>query len=58
MLEESSASSSDKSAHESELKNRRKQARGKITRAIKRLNDAMAKEDTNIRRFEKEIEQL
>ena len=52
MPEESSASSSDKTTDQSELKNKRKQARGKKTRAIKRLNDAMAKEDTNFRRFE------
>ena len=56
MPEESSASSSSNS--ESELKNKRKQARGRVTRAIKRLNEAIAKEDKNFRRFEKEIEQL
>ena len=56
MPEESSASSSSNS--KSELKNKRKQARGRVTRAIKRLNEAIAKEDKNFRRFEKEIEQL
>ena len=56
MPEESSASSSSNS--ESELKNKRKQARGRVTRAIKRLNEAIAKEDKNFRRFEKEIKQL
>ena len=56
MPEESSASSSSNS--KSELKNKRKQARGRVTRAIKRLNEAIAKEDKNFRHFEKEIEQL
>ena len=56
MTKESSASSSSNS--ESELKNKRKQARGRVTCTIKRLNEAIAKEDKNFRRFEKEIEQL
>lgn len=36
----------------------RKQVRGKITRSIKRLNEGVSKEDRNLRRFEKELEQL
>ena len=54
----SETSSSDNTVNEAELKNKRKQARGRITRAIKRLDDAITKEDKNFRRFEKEIEQL
>ena len=54
MPEESSASSSSNS--ESELKNKRTQARGRATRATKRLNEAIAKEDKKFRRFEKEVE--
>ena len=54
----SETSSSDNTVNESELKNKRKQARGRITRAIKRLDDAITKEDKNFRRFEKVIEQL
>ena len=40
------------------MKNKRKQVRGKITRSIKRLSEGVLKEDRNLRRFEKEIEQL
>ena len=41
-----------------ELKKKRKQVRGKITRCIKRLNEGVMNEDKNIRRFQKEMEQL
>ncbi len=40
------------------LKNKRKQVRGKITRSIRRLSEGVSKEDRNLRRFEKEMEQL
>ena len=41
-----------------ELKKKRKQVRAKITRCIKRLNEGVMNEDKNIRRFQKEMEQL
>ena len=44
--------------HEANLKNKRKQVRGRITRSIKRLNEGVSKKETNLRRFEKELEQL
>ena len=52
------AAAVEKVANDSELKNKRKQARGKITRAMKRINEAMAKREKSVRRFEKETEQL
>ena len=42
--------------HEANLKNERKQVRGRITRSIKRLNEGVLKKETNLRRFE--LEQL
>ena len=56
--ESSEASIIDNSSSEATLKNKRKQVRGKITRSIKRLSEGVSKEDRNLRRFEKEIEQL
>jgi hypothetical protein len=52
------ASTMDNSSSETTLKNKRKQVRGKITRSIKRLSEGVSKEDRNLRRFEKEMEQL
>ena len=40
------------------LKNMRKQVRGRITRSIKRLKEGILKKDTNLRHFEKELEQF
>jgi hypothetical protein len=56
--ESSEASIIDNSSSETTLKNKRKQVRRKITRSIKRLSEGVSKEDRNLPRFEKEIEQL
>ncbi|XP_028395735.1 uncharacterized protein LOC114519763 [Dendronephthya gigantea] len=54
----SEASIVDNSSSETALRNKRKQVRGKITRSIKRLSEGVSNGDRNLRRFEKEIEQL
>ena len=55
---EQSEASTIENSHEATLKNKRKQVRGRITRSIKRLSEGVSKGDTNLRRFEKELEQL
>lgn len=40
------------------VKNKRKYLRGKITRSINRMHDAMQREETNRRRFTKELAEL
>ena len=58
MPEGMSEASTKESSNESTIKNKRKNLRGKITRCIKRLNQGVEKEDKNLRRFQKEMEQL
>ena len=55
---EQSEASTIENSHEATLKNKRKKVRGRITRSIKRLSEGVSKGDTNLRRFEKELEQL
>ena len=55
---EKSEASTIENSHEATLKNKRKQVRGRITRSIKRLSEGVSKGDTNLRRFERELEQL
>ena len=55
---EQSQASTIENSHEATLKNKRKQVRGRITRSIKRLSEGVSKKDTNLRRFETELEQL
>ena len=55
-MQEGTSETSTKDGVES--KKKRKQVRAKITRCIKRLNEEVMNEDKNIRRFQKEMEQL
>ena len=58
MPEEESSETSTMDIHQATLKNKRK-VRGRITRSKKkRSNEGVSKKETNLRRFDKELEQL
>ena len=58
MLEGTSEASTKDSANEITAKDKRKNRRGNTTRCKKRLNEGVEKEDKNLRRVQKEMEQL
>ena len=58
MLEEMNEASTKDGFKEIAIKSKRKNLRGKIIRCIKQLNEGVEKGVKNIRRFQKEMDQL